>query len=78
MAVTSNKVIKRETKTGIYVLIRRNFHGVEVLKAFTTKRDVDIEKNKLDKEFEDKKRNFDYYEIHKIPLILNSRTKNKK
>ena len=76
MAVKSNKIIKREMKNkGVYVLIRRTYNNVELINAYTTKRDVDVEKNRLDKEFEGKKRVFDYYEIHKIPLIFNSRAK---
>ena len=79
MPVKSNKAINAEMKNkGVYVLIRRTYHNVELINAYTTKRDADVEKNRLDEEFKGKKRVFDYYEIHKVPLIFNSRTKNKK
>ncbi len=75
MAVHGNKVIRSEVKNGVFVVVRRTYHNVELINAYTTKRDADVEKNRLDKEFKDKKRVFDYYEIHKVPLIFNSRTK---
>lgn len=81
MPIKSNKAINSEMKNnGVYVLIRRTYHDVKIISAFTTKRDADVEKNRLDKEFkgEGKKRVFDYFEIHKAPLIFNSRAKKKK
>ena len=78
MAVHGNKVIKSEVKKGVYVVVRRTYHNVELISAHSAKRDADVVKNKLDKEFEGKRRVFDYYEIHKVPMFFNSKTKNKK
>ena len=76
MPIKSNKAINAEMKNnGVYVVLRRTYHNVELINAYTTKRDADVEKNRLDKEFKGKKRVFDYYEIHKVPLIFNSRSK---
>ena len=79
MPLKNDKAIKKEIKNkGVYVLIRRTYHDVELINAYTTKRDADKEKDRLDEEFKGKKRVFDYYEVRKTRLIFNSRTKNKK
>lgn len=77
MPVHGNKVIKSEVKNGVFVVARRTYYNIELISAHSTKRDADVVKNKLDKEFkgEGKKRVFDYYEIHKVPMFFNSRTK---
>lgn len=65
----------------VYVLIRRNFHEIEIIGVYTAYQDVTADKRKLDNEFKGKKRNFDYYEIHKKALIHNrkaARERNKK
>ena len=76
MPTKNDKDIKREIKNkGVYVLIRRTYHDVELINAYTTKKDADKEKYRLDEKFKGKKRVFDYYEVRKTPLIFNSRTK---